>query len=139
MTIFFLQKLIRNLSTNHDLRKLFAITLVSLLNNDTKGAILRVQLMGKGRSDCYVSSKEKVSPHHILIVSSPDISQLDLSNKIGMFRRRHGGSAAADIAAKLPASAQGSKEDKYLPTIAARQIIHIFVSLKRLFLISTWM
>ena len=132
-----MQKLIQNLSDNPDLGKLFVMILV--LNNYTRREILSVKLIGKGRSDCYVSSKEKVSPHHILIVTSPDISQLDLSNKIGMFRQRHGGSAAADIAPKLPASAQGSKEDKYLPKIAARRIIRIFVSLKRLFLISTWM
>ena len=102
-----MQKLIHNLSDNPDIRNLFVMTLVSFLNNDTRRAILSVQLMGKGRRDCYGSSKEKVLPPHVLIVTSTDISQLDLSNNTGMLSRKNGSSAAADIAANLPASAQG--------------------------------
>ena len=85
------------------------MTLVSFLNNDTRRAILSVQLMGKGRRDCYGSSKEKVLPPHVLIVTSTDISQLDLSNNTSMFRRKNGGNAAAAISENLPASARGSK------------------------------
>ena len=81
--------------------------LVSLLKNNTRGSILSVQLLGKGKSGCYGIYKEKLFPPHSLLGTDPDISQLDLSNNTGMLSRKNGSSAAADIAANLPASAQG--------------------------------
>ena len=65
--------------------------------------------MGKERSDFYGRSKENLFPPHSLIGTYPDISQLDMSNKTGMFRRRHGSSADGAIAEKLHVSARGSK------------------------------
>ena len=123
--------MIPNLFVNTDLRKSFVVTLVSLLKYDTRGEILSVQLMGKGRSDCYGSSKEKFFPPHILIGIDPYISQLDISYNTVMFRQRHGSSEAAAIAANLPDSAWGSKEDKYLPPVVARRIIDIIFSLTK--------
>ena len=66
-----------------------------------------------------------------MIETAPYISQLYMSNNTGMFRKSHVSSASDAIAANLPASIWGSKEDKYPPTVVARRIIDTFVSLKR--------
>ena len=100
MTILFSAEAGSDLSANPDPRKL----LVSFLNNDTRGAILRVKLLGKGRSDCHVISEEKVFPPRSLIGTAPDISQMDLSNNKGMLRRRHVSSTAATITSNIPTS-----------------------------------
>ena len=46
-----MRNLIQNLSENPDLGTLFVMALFSSINNDTRGAILSVKLLSKGRSD----------------------------------------------------------------------------------------
>ena len=48
-----------------------------------------------------------------------------------MLRRNHVSTAAAPVAAKLPASQRVSKEDKYLPLVVSRHIIDNFASMTK--------
>ena len=116
MIIYFAQVLFHILSQISSTQQ----QLVSFPKNVTRISILSVELLGKGMSDCYGISKEKVFPEHSLIETAPDILQLDLSNNTGMFRRRHVRSAASANAANLTASVHFSKEYKYLPPVVAR-------------------
>ena len=116
-----LQKLIQNLCTNNQHREAFLVTFVSLLNDDTKSALLGVNIVSKvdtpsieisaqddknGTED----SKNDENGHSMLlegfppsklIGTAPEVVENEYPN-VGMFRRRHGNTTIAAIAANLP-------------------------------------
>jgi hypothetical protein len=136
-----LQKVFQNVCTQGVLRNVLSTAFVQLLNDNGDGAVAALQSISKEYSedkddwrtkvDAEFAESPGVFPPAFLIGAAPEVFDTeDFNPNVTLFRRRQTSSTAASIAANLPTSAKGSREE-YLPPVVATLIIDTLFQLSK--------
>jgi E3 ubiquitin-protein ligase HUWE1 len=135
-----LQKVFLNICGTADLRNVLATAFVKLLHEDGKGAASVVESLEKDypKSDDWrrtmdtLFADEGDFPPSVLLGAAPEVPDADaFSTSLSLLRRKQGSGAAASVAANLPTSAGGSRNDQGLPPVVAGRIIDTILQLCR--------
>mmetsp|Transcript_18279 Transcript_18279/g.44004 ORF Transcript_18279/g.44004 Transcript_18279/m.44004 type:complete len:2525 (-) Transcript_18279:72-7646(-) len=128
-----IHKLMLNMCLCEKSRDFFLKALLDLLNNDKKHVLDLLEKLGLDHKNHEAEPSGSISfPPSALIGTTDLVEEKNPRHSIGMFRRWQGGtSAAATVAASLPASARGSgsSHNGSIPPVVARRIISLFNSL----------
>ena len=128
-----IQKVFQNLCVDPNLRNVLSSTFVKLLHDDNKGALATLDKLESfyAESDDWrkimddqFSTLMNDFPPPFLIGAAPEVLDTDgLNPSITLLRRKQTSDTAASIAANLPMSAKGSRQDQYLPPVVATRIV----------------
>jgi hypothetical protein len=133
-----LQKVFMNLCANSSLRNVLATAFVRLLHEDGKGASAVVDALEKeyGDSDDWrrlvdsLFDDEGDFPPSILLGAAPEVPEVEAFNmSLSLLRRKQGSGAAASVAANLPTSAGGSRNNQSLPPVVAARLVDTILQL----------
>lgn len=133
-----LQKVFMNLCANSSLRNVLMTAFVMLLHEDGKGASAVVEALEieYGESDDWrrlvdrLFNDEGDFPPSILLGAAPEVPEAEAFNmSLSLLSRKQGSGTAAAVAANLPTSAGGSRNDQSLPPVVAARLIDTILQL----------
>ena len=133
-----LQKVFQNFCSQPELRSVVSAVFVKLLHEDNSGARASLDSMaeayasedGGWRKMVDSMCANMVFPPKALIGAVPEVLDTESVNpNITLMRRKQGNSTAASIAANLPSSSAGSRNQQHLPQVVATRCLESLMHL----------
>ncbi|CAB9503919.1 Probable E3 ubiquitin-protein ligase hulA [Seminavis robusta] len=133
-----LQKVFQNFCANSELRTVISTVFVKLLQEDDRGALVALDSMAKEYADEKSGWRQSVDtlvsdlefpPKHLLGAVPEVIDTESFNPNLTLLRRKQGNNTAASIAANLPTSASGSRNEQQLPSVVATRIVDTLLHL----------